>query len=147
MICWAIEDAFDGKKDFCKGESDVYSLLRRDEQYSPFILDKIVKTCKKSEKKHAIRCAIEFLINKKEFEDDDEYNNVDYNIGDILSGICSNEEILCDVLLDYCYKYNGNKEILWTVCGETLVNRLAANNKLYYPARDDDGEFEVQGTA
>ena len=34
-------------------------------------------------------------LNKKEFEDDDEYNNVDYNIGDILSGICSNEEILC----------------------------------------------------
>lgn len=145
MICWAVEDAFDGKKDFYKGDIDAYSLLRRDESYSPLLLDKVIKTCKKSEKKHAIKCVIEFLVNKKDFEDDSEYHNVEYDISDILSGVCNNEEVLCDLLLDYCYKYNGNKEILWTVCGETLVNRLVEKNQLYYPARDDNGEFEVQG--
>ena len=145
MICWAVEDAFDGKKDFYKGDMDVYSLLRRDESYSPLLLDKVIKTCKKSEKKHAIKCVIEFLVNKKDFEDDSEYHNVEYDISDVLSGTCNDEEALCDLLLDYCYRYNGNKEILWTVCGETLVNRLVEKNQLYYPARDDNGEFEVQG--
>jgi hypothetical protein len=145
MICWAIEDVFDGKKSFSPEKIDMYTLLRRSEDYSPALLDRVVKTCKKSEKKYALKCAIEFLINKQEFEDDEEYRNVDYGISDVLSSICNNEEILCDLLLDYCYKYNGNKEILWTVCGETLVNRLMEQHELYYPTRDEAGEFEVQG--
>ena len=48
-------------------------------------------------------------------------------------------------MLDYCYKYNGNKEILWNVCGETIFKRLAQDNVLYYPIVDPDGNFEVQG--
>ena len=145
MICWAIEDAFDGKANLNASTMDLYTLLRRSEEYSPFLLDKITKVCKKSEQKHAMKCAIEFMLNKNEFEDDTEYHNVDYNMIDTLSAVCNNEEILCDLLLDYCYKYNGNKEILWTICGETLVKRLMEQNQLYYPAKDENGYFEVQG--
>ena len=101
--------------------------------------------CKKSEKKWAIRCVLEFLLNHTEIEDEQEYYNIDFDIDDILSEVCNNEEVLCDLLLDYCYKYNGNKEILWTVCGNTLLNRLMKNNKMYYPMATSDGEFEVQG--
>ena len=145
MICWEVENVFDKKFNFCPNKVDTYSLLRRDQESSPLILDKIVKLCKKSEKKRAIKCAIEFLINKKDLEDNQDYYNVDYNIDDLLSGLCNNEEQLCDLLLDYCYKYNGNKEILWTVCGETLLNRLMQTNQLCYPAVDPNGDFEVQG--
>lgn len=145
MICWEIEKVFDSKKSFAHDKVDVYSLLRRNEEYSPLILDKIVKECKKSEKKRAIRCVIDFLLNKTEFEDDIDYHNVDFDISDILSEICNNEEALCDLLLDYCYKYNGNKEILWNVCGETLINRLSKDRTMYYPVIDSDGDFEVQG--
>ena len=145
MICWEVENVFDKKFNFCPKKIDAYSLLRRDQESSPLILDKIVKLCKKSEKKHAIKCAIEFLINKKDLEDNQDYYNVDYNIDDLLSGVCNNEEQLCDLLLDYCYKYNGNKEILWTVCGETLLNRLMQTNQLCYPTVDPNGDFEVQG--
>ena len=53
--------------------------------------------------------------------------------------------MLCDLLLDYCYKFNGNKEILWNVCGEVLIKRLARDRKLYYPIADHSGDFEVQG--
>ena len=49
------------------------------------------------------------------------------------------------MLLDYCYKYGGNKEILWNVCGETIVRRLTKDNQLFYPVRDDNGCFSVQG--
>ena len=63
----------------------------------------------------------------------------------ILNEICNNEDMLCDVLLDYCYKQNGNKEILWNVCGDTILKRLAMGRKLYYPMFDIDGDFEVQG--
>lgn len=145
MICWEIESAFDGKKCYAPNKVDIYSLLRRDEECSSLILDKIVKECKQSEKKRAIKCIIEFLLNKRELEDEPDYRNVDFDIGDVLSSICNNEEMLCDLLLDYCYKYHGNKEILWTVCGETLLRRLSEGRTLYYPIVDVDGDFEVQG--
>ena len=145
MICWAVEEAFDGKPNFSPIKSDMYAMLRRSEEYSPFLLDKIVKACKKSEQKHAMKCAIEFMLNNNEPEEDAEYDNVDYDMIDTLGAICNNEEILCDLLLDYCYKYNGNKEILWNVSGETIVKRLMEHNRLYYPVRCDNGDFEVQG--
>ena len=145
MICWEIEDTFDGKTNFAQNTVDLYSILRRNEEYTPAILDKIVKLCKKSEKKKAIKCAMSFLLNKQDSGYDDEYSNVDYDIADILGEVCNNEEQLCDILLDYCYKYNGNKEILWNVCGEVIVKRLSNGRNLCYPIADSNGDFEVQG--
>jgi hypothetical protein len=145
MICWEVENIFDGKAVFSANKSDLYSLVRRNEEYSPQLLDKIAKLCKKSEQKRAIKCAIGFLLNSQESEYSEDYYNVDYDITDILSEVCNNEEQLCDILLDYCYKYNGNKEILWNTCGEIIIKRLSNENSLFYPIVDLDGEFEVQG--
>jgi hypothetical protein len=145
MICWEIENIFDGNTCFATNKIDLYSLVRRNEECSPLLLDKIVKLCKKSEKKRAIKCAIGFLLNNQDSEYDEEYSNVDYDITDILSEVCNNEEQLCDLLLDYCYKYNGNKEILWNVCGETIFKRLLQGSTLCYPIADSNGDFEVQG--
>ena len=145
MICWEIEKTFDGNKCFYSDKVDLYGLLRSDNTYESALLNKVIKECKKSEQKYAIRCVIEALLNKNEFEEVDEYYNVDFDMDAILSEICNNEEMLCDLLLDYCYKYNGNKEILWNVAGETLLARLSQGRKLYYPAVDLDGDFKVQG--
>jgi hypothetical protein len=145
MICWEIEKTFDGKKCFYPTKVDLYGLLRSDKTYEGTLLSKIIKECKKSEQKYAIRCVIEALLNKNEFEEAAEYCNVDFDMSAILSEICNNEEMLCDLLLDYCYKYNGNKEILWNVAGETLVARLSQDKKFYYPVVDANGDFEVQG--
>jgi hypothetical protein len=145
MICWEIENIFDDKSKLITNKADLYSMVRRDEEVSPQLLDKITKLCKKSEQKRAIKCAIGFLLNNQDSEYDDEYFNVDYDITDVLSEVCNNEEQLCDLLLDYCYKYGGNKEILWNVCGETIVKRLSQDRVLYYPMADKNGDFEVQG--
>jgi hypothetical protein len=145
MICWEIEKIFDGVPSFATKTIDLYDIVRSNQECNPSLLDKITKTCKASEKKRAVKCVIEFLLNEKTSEDDVEYYNVDFDISDTLATICSNEEDLCDLLLDYCYKYNGNKEILWSVCGETIIKRLMMNNELYYPIVNPDGDFEVQG--
>ena len=105
------------------------------------IFNKIMKECRKSEQKHTMKCVIEALLNKVDGEDPDEYYNVDFDMNAILSEICSNEDMLCDLLLDYCYLHNGNKEILWSVCGETLINRLSEDRKLHYPIVDSNGDF------
>lgn len=145
MICWEVEKIFDGVNGFAADKVDLYSLVRSDQESNPSLLDKITKTCKASEKKRAAKCVIGFLLNDKTSEEAEEYYNVDYNISDILESVCNNEEQLCDLLLDYCYKYNGNKDILWNVCGETIIKRLMKDNELYYPIANTDGDFEVQG--
>ena len=145
MICWEIEKVFDGNNNFVANKTDLYSLVRSSEERSPLLLDKISKLCKKSEQKRAIKCAIGFLLNNQDAEYAEEYSNVDYDITDDLSEICNNEEQLCDLLLDYCYKYNGNKEILWNTCGEVIFKRLLQNKSMHYPIADPNGDFEVQG--
>ena len=145
MICWEIEKIFDGVPGFATQKIDLYDLIRSNQEHNPSLLDKITKTCKASEKKRTAKCVIEFLLNEKTFEEEQEYHNVNFDISDILETVCNNEEELCDLLLDYCYKYNGNKEILWNVCGETIVKRLMKDNELYYPIADPNGDFEVQG--
>ena len=145
MICWEIENVFDKPLNFAPQKVDLYSILRRNEEYSSAILDKITKLCKKSEQKRAIKCVIGFLLNRQDSEYEEEYFNVDYDISDILSEVCNNEEQLCDLLLDYCYKYGGNKEILWNTCGETLINRLSHGKPFCYPMANPNGDFEVQG--
>ena len=145
MICWEIENIFDGNFNFAPSKIDLYEMLRRDREYSPALLDKVVKLCKKSEQKRAIKCAIGFLLNQQDSEYEEEYANVDYDMSDILGEVCNNEEQLCDLVLDYCYQYGGNKEILWNVCGETLVKRLAERRTLCYPIINPEGDFEVQG--
>lgn len=145
MICWEIEDIFDDKSKLMPSKVDLYSLVRRNEESSPVLLDRIAKLCKKSEQKRAIKCAMGFLLNNQDSEYDEDYLNVDYDITDVLSEVCNNEEQLCDLLLDYCYKYNGNKEILWNVCGEIIIKRLAQDRTLWYPMADKNGEFAVQG--
>ena len=145
MICWEVEKVFDEQKCFSPEKINLYELLRTDNTYESTSLNKIIKECKKSEKKHAMRCVIEVLLNKTEFEESEEYYNVEFDMSAILNEICSNEEMLCDLLLDYCYEYNGNKEILWNVCGDVLLARLAQSRKSYYPIVDPDGDFEVQG--
>lgn len=143
MICWEIERIFDNQKGFMANGANLYDMVRSDYETSPNLLDEITKLCKKSEKKRAVRCLIEYLVN--DGEELEEYQNVDYDMSDILLGVCNNEEQLCDLLLDYCYKYGGNKEILWNVCGETIVARLMQRGQTYYPALNSDGDFEVQG--
>lgn len=145
MICWEVEKAFDGHKCFVTEPVDLYGLLRSDATYDGTIFNKVVKECKKSEKKRVIKCMIEVLLNKVELEEVKEDYNVEFDISVALNEICNNAEMLCDVLLDYCYQYGGNKEILWNVCGETLLSRLAQDRKMYYPIVDSDGDFEVQG--
>ena len=143
MICWEVENIFDNQKGFAPQKVDLYDIVRSECEVDQTLLSKITKLCKASERKRAAKSTIEYLINDGQF--DDEYQNIDYDISDVLYGMCNNEEQLCDLLLDCCYKHSVNKEILWNVCGETIIKRLMQNNDLYYPVLDVNGDFEVQG--
>lgn len=60
---------------------------------------------------------------------------------------CSNEQTLCDIVVDLCYKREGTKQFAWDVCGLQIIRNLLdkTNNILQYPILDPDGDFEYGG--
>lgn len=62
--------------------------------------------------------------------------------------VCTNEEELCDIVLDICYQSDKSKQFAWDVCGETIVRNLLIKNDniVHYPLKvETDGEFTFGG--
>jgi hypothetical protein len=61
---------------------------------------------------------------------------------------CINEEELCNILVDMCYKSSTSKQFVWDMCGKQIVeNLLNRNNNTYnYPTLDiHEGDIEFGG--
>ncbi len=62
--------------------------------------------------------------------------------------ICSNEDELCDILLDLCYQRETSKQFAWDICGNVIIKNLLNKNNgiIHYPQLvDKDGDFEYCG--
>ena len=60
--------------------------------------------------------------------------------------ICPNEQILCEILLDVCYRDGADVSIVWNLCGDTIVNKLVNKSGKYsYPEQHADGDFSYGG--
>lgn len=62
--------------------------------------------------------------------------------------ICTNEEELCDIVLDMCYQNEGMKAFAWDVSGEVIVRNLLKRNggTIHFPTVvESGGEFEFGG--
>lgn len=58
--------------------------------------------------------------------------------------ICTNEDELCDILADICYKNDSAKQFFWDIAGETAFSNLLKqnNNCISFPVVvKDGGEF------
>ena len=62
--------------------------------------------------------------------------------------ICTNEDELCDIVLDLCYQSTKTKQFAWDVCGQTILNNLLKKNNytIHIPVHVDcEGDFEYCG--
>ncbi len=62
--------------------------------------------------------------------------------------VCSNTEVLCNILVDLCYKHsNKSKQFAWEICGEEMISNLLRhhNYKISFPTKDENGDFEFKG--
>ena len=76
----------------------------------------------------------------------DQILKLNMNLEEECYSICSNEQVLCEILLDLCYKDGFDTNIVWNLCGDVIVEKLVAKSGLYmYPERDTDGEFSYGG--
>ena len=145
-ICWAIEDEFDGIDLFENIDFD-YSVYKSDTEYSPEEYELIRLKCADYKQKKRD-------INRKKFtecedEDDtaaDQIMKLNADLEEACYSICPNEQVLCEILLDMCYRDGADTSIVWNLCGNTIVDKLVCKSGQYsYPEQDVDGEFSYGG--
>lgn len=62
--------------------------------------------------------------------------------------ICTNEDELCDIVLDLCYQTTKTKQFAWDICANKILENLLKNNnnKIHIPVHVDcNGDFEYCG--
>jgi hypothetical protein len=61
--------------------------------------------------------------------------------------ICSDENELCNILIDICYKSNRTKQFAWDLCWKQIVGNLLVKNHFIvnYPELDGRGNIDFGG--
>jgi hypothetical protein len=145
-ICWAVEKATDKLKFLNQSNYsclDLYKDVPQDRIYDIIkqICDNYKSSIKKESKNILTRneSSSEFIQNTGEV--------LDYYIKEMYVQ-CSNEEVLCDILINLCYEKKYPKEILWAACGNVIVDRLLKtyDYKMRIPIKSDDPDFICCGT-
>ena len=61
--------------------------------------------------------------------------------------ICNNGYVICDIVLDMCYRKSSSKEFAWDIGGNYIIANLVKRHggEIMYPAKDPDGDIEYAG--
>lgn len=61
--------------------------------------------------------------------------------------ICSNTSILCNIVIDMCYRKIGTQQFAWDICGEEIFHNLLKRNDymINFPVRDPNGDITYCG--
>lgn len=150
-ICWAVEREMDNLNFFSPIEYNCCN-LHTTAAYNQEIYNIIKLICDNYRK--AIKKESKSILLQNENSSDFVRNTsevLEYYVKEMHIQ-CSNEETLCDILIDLCYNENSkskcSKEILWTACGNVIVDRLlkSHNYKIRYPVKSDNPDFICCGT-
>ena len=145
-ICWAIEDEFDGVDLFENVKFD-YTIYKSGIDYSLEDYELIKLKCESYKQKKR-------EINKKKFVEHeieeesaaDQIIKLNADLEESCFSICPNEQVLCEILIDICYRDGVDVNIVWNLCGDTMVNKLVSKSKIYsYPEQDINGDFSYGG--
>ena len=145
-ICWAIEDEFDGVDLFENVEFD-YEVYKSGIEYAQEDYELIKLKCEAYKQKKR-------EINKQKFVDhedteesaSDQIAKLNSDLDEECSSICPNEQDLCEILLDICYRDGADISIVWNLFGDVIVDNLVKKSGMYnYPEQDPNGEFSYGG--
>ena len=145
-ICWAIEDEFDGV-DLFENVNFNYQVYKSGIDYTQEDYELIKLKCEDYRQKKRD-------INKQKFvehedgEDSaaDQIIKLNADLEESCFSICPNRQVLCEILLDICYGGGVDTSIVWSLCGDVIVDKLVSKSGVYsYPEQDPSGEFCYSG--
>ena len=147
-ICWAVEEDM-AELQLVPREKFDSSMIKSGYNYSPALFRAISDAYKQYK-----QCVSNFIKKKKteyyvdeDNENDEGYEDIDQlreQFAEKCYNLCPNQYELCDILIDLCYKGRNDKDIVWFVCGDVIIENLLKNNNdnMYYPEKvDSEGEF------
>ena len=142
-IAWAVNKKLDDFKALPTTSFDK-ELIKSGVQYSKSDFYQVVEVYKQ------YRATIANLVKKMNNDEIDADDGMDEKsiIDSIFQGsfyeACSNEKMLCDILIDLLYDKPNTKGIVWTMCGDTIIENLLerSNWVVNYPeVVNSDEEF------
>lgn len=150
-ICWAVEKATDDLNFYNSSGYSCYN-LNSGVMYNKEIYDVVKIIC--DNYRSSIKKESKNILTKNENSSEFAQNTsevLDYYTKEMHIQ-CSNEDVLCDILIDLCYgntkKEKYSQEILWAACGNVIIDRLlkSHNYKMRYPVKSDNPDFICCGT-
>jgi hypothetical protein len=140
-IAWAVNDKFE---EFDKLEAAPFDkeLIKSGVEYSKTDFYKVAEVYKQY-KESIVNLAKK--INTDEVSDDDgldEKSVIDLVFQGFFYEACPNEKMLCDILIDLLYDKPNAKGVVWSMCGDVIINNLLekANWNISYPEAVHEGE-------
>lgn len=146
-ICKRFEEAFDGCVSKAADEPFDYSKMKSGICYTPAQMSAMRKLYDDYNK----RLQSYAIFSKYERVDEDEIVSEFSAMKDEFvrecDEVCQNREVVCDILLDLCYKRNSSKKFVWDICGEMIIQNLLRNNGnvISAPVLDSNGDVEYCG--
>ena len=148
QICWKVEEAFEGF--LTKQSKEVpfdYTLLKSDKVYSSSSYRKVkdlyeiyVRTIERAKTIHK-------TFKKQSNEQHNlEMMKIRVNFKNEALKLCSNEEELCNMMLDFCYQNGKSKRFVWDTFGSQIIENLKQRQSTFsFPVQAEDGEIEFKG--
>ncbi len=150
-IAWMVEEHFRDVSLLYKSEPFDCELLKNPNvQYSTRMFNRIKEIKEKYDKaiKSMIICHYS-NINSKE----DEMSVMSFKesmaseFREQCLKVCTDEEVLCNIVVDLCYTTNKSKQFAWDLCGNIMIRNLLKHNNytLQFPLQSEDGDFTYKG--
>lgn len=147
-ICRRFEDEFDGYVSRHSKSTDFdYYIMRGDSDYTTrqmTAIKQLYEDYNKHIKSYAVFSKYERV---SDFESASTLQAMNEEFRKECDLICPNGNVLCDIVLDICYKRSSTKRFAWNMCGaEIISNLLEKNNYEYkYPTLNPDGNIIYGG--
>lgn len=144
-ICRRFEDEFDGY--IGKHNNEIkfdYRFMRNDSEYSRSQYNAIKKLY--DDYNQRLRSYIIFADNERVDECDSftEMSVMNAEFKKECSTVCSNRDVLSNIILDICYTRSSTKRFAWGMCGTDIIHNLLLqnNNIISFPVIDKDGDIK-----
>lgn len=124
-----------------------YSFMKNETEYSPaqfYAIKGLYEDYNKRLQNYAIFAQYERL--NKDITSL-EINQMTIAFREECTKVCPNADMLCNIVLDLCYKRGASKKFAWSMCGDTIIRNLLKHNDNYisYPTLCDDGNLNYCG--
>lgn len=142
-ICKKFEAAFDGYVGRYNSSANFdFGIMKSDAEYTPKQYTAVKRIYEDYNRRVQNFTIFSYYERVDEFDARAAFDLMDDEFIRQCYAVCSNEDELCNLILDLCYSRSSSKRFAWGMCGSKIIKNLLRknNNQISYPVQDDDGD-------